>query len=153
MLQFLLVDNPEYQPRMCRNCGGHENRKWWIDLCYQEEFYGHIYFCDVCFEQMAHVAKFVPEEKVLALQEPVPVDDIYVRIFDHLFGIDRNPVDVLRFLNEPKSSGAYQAPERSVPTGKVNSPQPNNVERPVNVSSSPKKLDVNFGGGIGNANE
>lgn len=152
MLQFRLVEQPEYQPRTCRNCGGHQDRKWWLDLSYQEEFYGHVYFCNVCTEQMAKVVGFIPAEELTAvkyahqkeLDESID-KEVYVSLYNRLFGAGTNPHDMLRLLDEPESSRIRSRIDEAIQRRESDTVESNHVGGPSDVSGAPKNLELNFG--------
>jgi hypothetical protein len=69
-----LVSEPVAQPSQCKACGAgslSEGREWWMDTGTIEEFYGHVYYCSVCFTQMADLANFMGPAKRRALESQV----------------------------------------------------------------------------------
>lgn len=63
MDRFAVVDVPLAAPGKCRVCGG-VSKDWYVDLQYNEEYYGAVYYCCECISHLAKVCGFlVPAEK------------------------------------------------------------------------------------------
>jgi hypothetical protein len=56
--RFKIVPVASAAPGVCRVCGG-ASKDWYIDFGYNEEFYGAVYYCCQCIEEMAHTAGFL----------------------------------------------------------------------------------------------
>ena len=56
--RFKVVEVASAAPGVCRVCGG-ASKDYYIDFGYNEEFYGAVYYCCQCIEEMAHTAGFL----------------------------------------------------------------------------------------------
>lgn len=46
-------------PACCRMCQAVDKREWFIDLGYSEDFWGAVYYCNYCFDEVAGVAGYM----------------------------------------------------------------------------------------------
>lgn len=60
-MSFLKINAPEFEPACCRMCSAVSGRDWFIDLCYMEDFWGRVYYCNICFAELAEAAEYGPK--------------------------------------------------------------------------------------------
>ena len=109
------------------------DREYWVDLGYIEEFYGHVYLCNVCFEQMADVVGFEKKQnEIVIVQEP----SVYATIFSRLFGDDTSPESILDFLDQLDVPPILQAFAESMESGKKSASKSNNEPGPDYFSNA-----------------
>lgn len=60
-MSFLKVSAPEFEPACCRMCSAVAGRDWFVDLCYVEDFWGRVYYCNICFDELAVAAEYAPK--------------------------------------------------------------------------------------------
>jgi hypothetical protein len=55
------VEYPTLPPAQCKICGAasQTDREYWIDTGTTEEFFGAIYYCSVCIEEIAGICGFL----------------------------------------------------------------------------------------------
>jgi len=63
---------------MCGAGSLSEGREWWLDVGIIEDFYGRVYYCSICFGQMATEAGFLTPAKRQELEQKVR--DAHARI-------------------------------------------------------------------------
>lgn len=54
----------EQEPACCRMCSAVSGREWFIDLGYIEDFWGRVYYCNLCFDELALAAGYVPQSRL-----------------------------------------------------------------------------------------
>lgn len=152
MLNFSVSTTPEFPPNICRNCGGFQNREWWLDFNYQEEFYGHVYFCNVCVDQMCRKVGYVPTREIEAVikaheakLDEVTSQEVYVSIYNRMFGSSLNPYDLLRILDEQESSRVHKVVAETVARREERSLKSGNVGRSSDVPSPAIKFSLGLG--------
>lgn len=65
------VDTPARMPAKCKGCGAGSltERKWWIDTGTIEEFYGRVYYCNICFTEFVNLVGYYSPEQVAELEQ------------------------------------------------------------------------------------
>lgn len=51
------------EPACCRMCQAVTGRDWFIDLGYMEDFWGRVYYCNLCFDELAVAAEYTSNTK------------------------------------------------------------------------------------------
>jgi hypothetical protein len=69
MRPVLVSDYPAAHPHVCSKCGVNYDRDWYVDLGVENEWYGVIYFCNLCFTNLVdNVPGYLTETAVLHLR-------------------------------------------------------------------------------------
>lgn len=68
-----IVTHAQFVPGVCLICGGSDSdRPWFLDIEKQAEFWGNIYFCNLCCGTMTHLFRagdvHVHDERILVLE-------------------------------------------------------------------------------------
>jgi len=65
------VDSPHRSPAKCKGCGAGSlvERKWWIDTGTIEEYYGRVYYCNICFTEFVNLVGYYSPEQVAELEQ------------------------------------------------------------------------------------
>ena len=56
-------------PACCRICRAVDNREWFIDLGYSEDWWGSVYYCSLCFDELAGAGGYMRESKLVEYRE------------------------------------------------------------------------------------
>jgi alkylhydroperoxidase family enzyme len=77
-----LVEVAARSPGHCRLCGGASDREFFMDMEMIEDFFGHVYYCNYCVDQMAKIAGYTrsDDRSMERLQEEL--DDLRKQIND-----------------------------------------------------------------------
>jgi|KBSMisStaDraftv2_1062788.scaffolds.fasta_scaffold08400_11 hypothetical protein len=60
-----ILEKPMAPPACCKICGAASDseREYWVDTGTWEEFYGAVYYCAVCFEEIAALVGLIPTKE------------------------------------------------------------------------------------------
>lgn len=60
-------------PGIYRNCGATNQREYFVDMEYIEDFHGTVYFCSICFDQIAKAIgyKLADRTEVTSLEQRI----------------------------------------------------------------------------------
>jgi hypothetical protein len=100
-------------PACCRRCSATDDRQWFLDLGYVEEYWGNVYYCDICFKEMASSAKFVSIEYLerkeqnmeVAMRTLTKENEAYAAIVSSLSMLSVDIHDLIDFVRDKKGIG------------------------------------------------
>lgn len=96
------VDFPENMPGSCRVCGS-ANKGEYLDTGHLEEFYGSVYYCHECFNEMATIMGYIKPDTMTMLEDFIAelqadnqalrlTIEGYGKVFDGVATINSSPV-------------------------------------------------------------
>lgn len=70
MTRVSIIATPIAQPGICCLCGSaHNEDRSYVDFGKQLDWYGAVYFCTICFTEIANMCGYVQVEKVITYKE------------------------------------------------------------------------------------
>lgn len=144
-MEITKVQVPSSSPMCCRRCSGLADRQWFLDLGYIEEFWGAVYYCDICFREMAEPANYMTvarhDARMEKLQDEYATllkeNDVYASVLGYLSFASVDFMDLFNYVCDKKgirppvvdpSTGADK-----VGDGTSRPPKQANVKRPVDL--------------------
>ena len=114
-----VVDVAALTPGICRICGGSTDRDYFLDMEMIEDFYGHVYYCNYCVDQLAKTCSYTrsDDRAMERLQEELKdlrqqVNDFGI-LFDGLLTCGIDLYGLLDFLGENKFEDPTAKRERA----------------------------------------
>lgn len=142
MIDSQVVSVASQSPGCCRNCQG-VNRNWFLDAGYIEEFWGRVYWCDVCFDQIARICRYEPVD-FNSLESARTLNvflteklDRYELLFHRLCDAGINLYDLLAYLEFFKGKQESKGIPTGMASGTETTSQPDSQQRSNDVSDTP----------------
>lgn len=100
------TEAPHRDPGKCKGCGAGSitEREWWIDTGTYEDFYGQVYYCNICFTEMCNLVGFISSDQYTELEKELENAERRIEELDASFdaarrlGVDLDAIN--RFVQD-----------------------------------------------------
>lgn len=144
-----VVEQPTIAPAQCKMCSAStlSEREYWLDTGTMEEFYGAVYYCNTCIEEIGSLCGFLPPKAATRLKERLENAKREIRDLKACIGalsdigVDVSAID--RFIkNHPSAVGEDEGELEGLVAGAATIAEQVAKQGPDDVSDSPKRKIV-----------